>query len=177
LDEERARQLRASVSNKQDIIGFTTGGMIDSVNKASQNCTQLESKGEMIRYRCPSGEVTVFLAEYLNPRLVAIVRLNFCDPKEGPAVAAEVAQQFGTLQFPWVGRTSGESAVGSLGSGKRLELFPNLSFIPVPGQSTGCAGNYRPYSLRVVDDGVIERNTQAKMEKERLLTLTPTMKF
>jgi len=177
LDAERAGQLMASVSNKQDVVGFTTGGMIDSVNEASRRCTQLESKGEMIRYRCPSGEVTVFLAEYLNPNLVAIVRLNFCDPKEGPAVAADVAQQFGILQFPWVTRTSGQSAVGPLGSGKHLELFPNLPSIPVPGYSTGCADNFTPYSLQVVDDGVIQRNTQAKMDKERLLMSTPTQKF
>jgi hypothetical protein len=89
-----------------------------------------------------------------------------------------VAQQFGVLEFPWVTRTSGQSAVGALGSGSYLEIFPSGQLtIPVPGASTGCPNNFFPYSIQVVNGGVLQRDKQDQMEKERILKSTPTMKF
>jgi uncharacterized protein YecT (DUF1311 family) len=188
-EEEQAQRLRANVGNKEDIIGFRTGGDIASIREAAQKCTVLEDTAEAVKYGCAPGQVIAVFALYLTPKLVAIVKLDFCDPKDGPAVAADVAQQFGILQnrFQWVSSTFGEAAKSSLGFAKRLELFPTngggplLPLMNVPGHATGCPANHRMYSIQVVDDGVIERNTSAKMaieqEKQRRLMSTPTTKF
>ncbi|MFZ1963900.1 MAG: lysozyme inhibitor LprI family protein [Roseiarcus sp.] len=179
LESERAQHLRATVNNKQDIAGFTTGVTIESISEA-RNCTQQQVNDNTITYHCPSGEMTAILAEYLNPRVIAIILLEFCDPKQGPAVAADVAQQFGIVQFPWILHTLGPSAEGHLDSDKHLALIPaNMLSSLAPGQasSINCPVNFNLYSLELIDDGVIRNNTKAKMDHDQLLTSTPTQKF
>ncbi len=179
LESDKAQRLRAAVNSKRDIAGFTTGGTIDSLSEA-RNCTQLESQDNTVSYRCPSGEITLFLAGYLNPSVVAIVLLEFCDPKQGPVVAADVAQQFGILQFPWILHSLGPSAEGQLDSDKHLILIP-AHILPslAPGQASSidCPVNFNRYSLELIDNSVIQRNTKAKVDQDHLLMSTPTQKF